>query len=193
MTEDPARPYWDRLYELAASQEGLFTRRQAAEAGDSPQLLVHHVRAGRVMRVRRRIYRLVHVPAGEHEDLVAVWLWTEQEGVISHESALALHQLSDALPAAHHVTLPARWAERRLRVPDGVVLHHADMAASDCAWVGAVPITSVRRSLGDCARAGLSPELLRQAATQALGRGLVVLDELDEVSAALAPFGGLAA
>src|SRR5699024_9909781 len=89
-------PEWDRLYEIASAQEGLFTTQQAAEAGYSPQLLVHHIRGGRMLRVRRGIYRLVHFPAGEHEELVTVWLWSEQAGVLSHETALGLHGLSDA-------------------------------------------------------------------------------------------------
>lgn len=64
-------PNWDRLFETPAAQAGLFTTQQAAEAGYSPQLLVHHIRSGKVVRVQRGIYRLVHFPAGEHEELVA--------------------------------------------------------------------------------------------------------------------------
>ena len=189
----PGRPDWDRLYETAAAQEGLFTTRQAAEVGYSPQLLVHHVRAGKVVRLRRGIYRLVHFPAGEHEELVAAWLWSDLAAVVSHETALALHGLSDALPAHVHLTLPLAWRHRRFRVPEGVVLHHAEVPPGDRAWFGAVPTTSPRRSLDDCARAGLSPELLRRAAHQALRRGLVTRPELGEVEAALGPFGGRAA
>ncbi|MBS2022833.1 MAG: type IV toxin-antitoxin system AbiEi family antitoxin domain-containing protein [Deltaproteobacteria bacterium] len=189
----PSSPDFDRLYETAAAQSGLFTTQQAAAAGYSPQLLVHHVHADKVTRVRRSIYRLVHFPAGEHEDLVAAWLWSEQAGVLSQQTALALHGLSDALPARIHLTLPAAWRRRRLRVPDGVILHHDDVAPADRAWFGAVPISNPRRTLNDCARAGLSPELLRQAAQQALRRGLVTRRELADVDVALAPFGGLAA
>ncbi|HKP62915.1 MAG TPA: type IV toxin-antitoxin system AbiEi family antitoxin domain-containing protein [Polyangiales bacterium] len=185
-------PNWDRLYETAAGQEGLFTTQQAAQAGYSPQLLVHHVRTGKVLRVQRGIYRLVHFPAGEHEELVASWLWSERAGVVSHQSALALHGLSDVLPAQVHLTLPAAWRRRRFRVPADVVLHHADVAAADRSWFGSVPITSPRRTLSDCARAPLSPELLSQAAHQALRRGLVGRDELGDVDVALKPFGGLA-
>src|SRR5690349_14504727 len=94
----PERPNWNHLFETAAAQEGLFTTQQAAEAGYSPQLLVHHVHRGRIVRVHRGIYRLVHFPAGEHEELVAAWLWSERMGVVSHQTALALHGLSDALP-----------------------------------------------------------------------------------------------
>jgi predicted transcriptional regulator of viral defense system len=184
---------WDRLYEVAAGQEGLFTAQQAAAAGYSLQLLVHHVRRGRIVRVRHGIYRLVHFPAGEHEELVAAWLWSEQTGVVSHQIALALHELSDVLPAHVHLTLPSAWRRRRFRVPPGVMLHHADVPAEDRSWFGAVPTTNPRRTLNDCARAGLSPELLRQAAQQALRRGLVAKAELGDVEQALAPFGGIAA
>jgi predicted transcriptional regulator of viral defense system len=183
----------DRLYEIAAGQEGLFTTQQAAAAGYSAQLLIHHVRSGRITRVRRGIYRLVHFPAGEHEELVAAWLWSEQAGVVSHQIALALHELSDVLPVHVHLTLPSAWRRRRFRVPPGVMLHHADVPPEDRAWVGAVPATNPRRTLNDCARAGLSPDLLQQAAQQALRRGLVARAELGDVEQALAPFGGIAA
>ena len=186
-------PDWNRLFETAAGQEGQFTTKQAAEAGYSPQLLVHYVHIGRVVRVRRGIYRLVHFPAGEHEELVAAWLWSEPAGVVSHQTALALHGLSDALPAHVHLTLPAAWRRRRFRVPADVVLHHADVPREDRAWFGAVPATDPRRSLNDCARDGLSPELLQQAAQQAVRRGLATTAELGDVAAALQPFGGLAA
>ena len=112
--------------------------------------------------------------------------------MISHESALALHGLSDALPHRLHLTLPAAWRQRRFRVPQGVALHHADVPPAERGWFGAVPLTTPPRSLADCAASGLSPGLLRQAAEQALRRGLGARHELDAVAAALAPFGGLA-
>jgi predicted transcriptional regulator of viral defense system len=190
-----ARPHpdWNHLYEIAAAQEGLFTTRQAAEAGYSPQLLVHHVASGNVLRIRRGVYRLVHFPANEHEEFVVAWLWSEREGVFSHQTALSLHQLSDVLPAQLHLTLPASWTQRRFRLPEALVLHFADVPQRERAWFGAVPVTTVKRTLDDCARAQLSPELLRQATMQALHRGLVTRAELSTVSVALKQFGGLPA
>jgi predicted transcriptional regulator of viral defense system len=193
MVEVPeGRPNWNRLFETAAAQQGLFTTKQAAEAGYSPQLLVHYVHTGKAVRVRRGIYRLVHFPAGDHEELVAAWLWSDLIGVVSHQSALALHELSDVLPPRLHITLPAAWRRRRFRVPLDVVLHHADVAPEERSWFGPVPATSAGRTLSDCAMGGLSPELLRQAARQALRRGLVTRSELGDVETALEPFGGLA-
>jgi len=188
-----SRPEWSRLYEIAGVQDGYFTTQQAIGAHYSSQLLLKHIRAGRVVRVRRGIYRLVHFPANEHEELAVVWLWSDRTGVFSHETALALHGLSDVLPATLDLTLPAGWHSRRFRIPTGVLLHHADVSPNDRAWFGPVPVTSPRRTLADCAGAFVSPELLRQAAQQALRRGLVVIDDLSEVAKALAPFGGIAA
>jgi len=187
MNEAPdRRPDWNRLFDTAVAQEGLFTTQQAAEAGYSPQLLVHYVRTGKAVRMRRGIYRLVHFPAGEHEELVAAWLWSELAGVVSHQSALALHELSEVLPAQIHLSLPTAWRQRRFRVPADIVLHHADVPPDDRSWFGAVPTTNPRRSLNDCARDGLSPELLLQAARQALRRGLVARSEIGDVETALA-------
>lgn len=192
MGETTARsPDWDQLFETAAAQDGLFTTQQAAEAGYSPQLLAHHLRGGRMVRVRRGVYRLVHFPAGDHEDLTVVWLWSEQQGVFSHQTALALHDLSDVLPARVHLTLPAAWRKRRLRVPDGVILHYGDIAKTERSWFGPVPATAPLRTLEDCAAEHVSPELLRGAARDALHRGLVARDELAAVEAAMEPFGGL--
>lgn len=184
-------PDWDHLFEIAAAQDGLFTTRQAAEAGYSPQLIAHHLGARRMLRVRRGVYRLVHFPAGDHEDLTAVWLWSEREGVFSHQTALSLHELSDVLPAQAHVTLPDAWRQRRLRLPDGVVVHYGDVVEKERRWFGPVPVTAPLRTLVDCATSHLSPELLRGAAREALRRGLVARSELTAIEAALSPFGGL--
>jgi predicted transcriptional regulator of viral defense system len=184
-------PSWKSLYETAASQEGLFTTRQAAAAGYSDPLLAHYQKVGRIARIRRGIYRLVHFPSGEQEELVTAWLWTDAMGVLSHQTALALQGLSDALPGQIHLTLPLMWRQRRLRVPDGLVLHYADVPPQDRSWNGAVPVTSTRRTLNDCAVEGLSPDLLRQATKQALTRGLVTKAELADVEKTLKPFGGI--
>ena len=174
----PTTPSWDELFDLAAGQDGLFSTAQAAEAGYSPQLLQKHLRTGRVRRVRRGVYRLVHFPPGEHEDLAAVWLWSNRAGVFSHETALSLHELSDVLPAQVHLRVPSNWSQRRLRVPQGVVLAYADVPKVDRTWVGPVQVTAVRRTLADCLAAGVAPDLVNLAIQQAGHRGLVPKAEL---------------
>jgi predicted transcriptional regulator of viral defense system len=171
-------PEWAHLYEVAAGQGGYFSARQAQEAGYSLPLLAHHMKRGRIQRARRGIFRLTYYPAGEHEDLIVLWLWSEQAGVFSHETALLLQDLSDALPAAYHLTLPAAWARRRLRVPGGVRLYYADVSESERRWVGNVPVTSPLRTLVDCVKDHVSPEFIHAAHQQILQRGLVSPTEL---------------
>jgi predicted transcriptional regulator of viral defense system len=178
-------PNWDALFGVAQAQSGYFTTGQAAEAGYSPQLLRKYLGSGKVARMRRRIYRLVYFPASEHEDLAVLWLWAEQAGVFSHETALALHDLSDVLPSKIHMTIPSSWRRRRLRVPPGLVLHYADISAGDRAGFSAVPITSPRRTLRDCVEANVSPELVRQAVFQARRRGLISEKDGAELNASL--------
>ncbi|MCC6463719.1 MAG: type IV toxin-antitoxin system AbiEi family antitoxin domain-containing protein [Planctomycetes bacterium] len=175
------RPDWGRLYETAAACGGYFSTRQAAESGYSVQLLKKHVGAGRLRRARRGIYRVVHFPAGEHEDLIEIWLWSGLAGVFSHETALALQDLSDALPGRIHLTLPASWQRRRLRVPRGVVLHFADVARADQTWVDAIPVTGPRRTIADCIVADVQPDLVRQALQQAGGNGSISREEAMEL------------
>ncbi len=193
MSAASEKPDWDQLFEVAASQSGYFSTQQAASAGYSNQLLLKHIRAGRMFRTRRGVYRLVHFPAGEHEDLVVAWLWSERAGVMSHETALLLHGLSDVLPDIVHLTLPPAWSRRRIQVPNGIEVRFAEVAAEDRSWFGPVPITTPRRTLIDCAKGALSPDLLRQAAAGALRRGLVERAGISEVAEALAPYGGLPA
>lgn len=178
-------PDWDALFAVVQAQGGYFTTAQAAAAGYSPPLLHKYLANGKVARVRRGIYRLVHFPASEHEDLVSLWLWADQTGVFSHETALALHDLSDALPSKVHMTIPASWRRRRLRVPAGLVLHYADIGDVDRAGFLAVPITSPRRTLRDCVGANVSPEIVRQAVLQARRRGLISEKDGAELNAAL--------
>ena len=179
-------PDWDRLYETALAQEGHFTTQQALDAGYSSQLLVKYLNSGKIIRIRRTVYRLKHFPPGQQEDLVAVWLWSDRAGVFSHETALMLHELSDVLPARAHLTVPAKWRRRRIQVPDGVVLHYADVPKRDRAWVGAVSVTSPARTLADCAADYVSPDFLSSAISQALARGMVSGPQATAVERAVA-------
>lgn len=177
-------PDWDALFEVAQAQAGYFTTRQAAAAGYSPQLLAY-LGSKKVARIRRGVYRLVHFPASDHEDLVVLWLWSEQVGVFSHETALALHDLSDVLPDKVHLTLPASWRRRRLRVPTSLVLHFSDVGVADRASFSAVPVTAPLRTLRDCIEASVAPSHVRQAILQARRRGLITARDQTRLEARL--------
>lgn len=170
---DGRLPDRDALFETAAPQAGYFTLAQARDAGISPQLLNFYTRTSRVDRVGRGIFRLKQFPSTfEHEDLVPLWLWSQQQGVLSHATALVLHELSDALPAKHHLSLPTSWQGRRLRPPPGLILHYANLAPTERGWIGPVPVTTPLRTLEDAAAGALDETWIEQATREGIRRGV---------------------
>lgn len=172
------------LHQAAYAQDGYFTSRQAGESGFSPQLLAHHVRSGRYERVHRGLYRLSGYPGSSHEELRAKWLAADGDrAVISHQSALSLHELSDILPSAVHLLVDRR--DRGLKPSKGVDLHTTSipLAASDVVTREGMRVTSAVRSILDSASTGAQPEQIEMAIGQALERGLTTPKQLSEQAA----------
>lgn len=92
--------------------------------------------------------------------------------MVSHESALELHALSDVIPVAVHLSLPR--AKRGQRPRPGVRLHTLERTPgpSEVRNVQGLPITSPERSIVDSLAAGTQPEQVELAIRQALERGL---------------------
>ena len=110
------------LEATAYAQHGYFTTTQARECGFSSQLLSHHVRRGRFERARRGLYRLPGFPRAEDDEMREKWMAVgANKAVLSHQSALALLDLSDNIPDAVHLLVGRRY--RGLRRPAGVVIH----------------------------------------------------------------------
>jgi hypothetical protein len=63
-------------------------------------------------------------------------------------------------------------------VPEGLRLHFADLAETDRAWVGPVPVTAPVRTIQDCAAAHVPPGLVAQAVRDGLARGLFARTDL---------------
>ena len=164
---------WDALYELADDQAGYFSTSQARELGFTTARLQYHVNAGKLIRATRGVLRLRHYPSSPFEEYVVLWLWSDREGIFSHETALMLHELSDALPAKVHLTLPKAWAKRRVRLPPELQLHFADVPDDARTWKEHVPLTMPERTIEDCIRDDVSPELLSQALREANERGMI--------------------
>lgn len=169
-------PDWDFLFEMAAVFYGYFTTYDATLAGYSPQLIRHHVQAGKFERVHRGIYRLVHYPLRvELERYMIAWMWSNARGVLSHQTALGRHRLCDSDPSEEdelHLTVPPAWRTQRRRPPEGVILHYADVPPTDRTQRRTVPMTTPQRTLTDCIRDGLPVQMLVRALQLAEERGI---------------------
>ena len=172
------RPDMRGLEATAYAQHGYFTTTQARECGFSSQLLSHHVRRGRFERARRGLYRLPGFPRAEDDEMREKWMAVgANKAVLSHQSALALLDLSDNIPDAVHLLVGRRY--RGLRRPAGVVIHtRPDEGEIVTVWREGLPLTAPARTLVDVA-GEIQPEQLEMAVWQALGRGLLTARRLE--------------
>lgn len=163
------------LLGMALPQGGYFTAKQAQEAGYDYPHLEYHVAVGNFERVEHGLYRLTSLPPAEHDDLIRLTLWSrnrqdEPQAVVSHESALVLHDLTELLPSVVHLTVPPRF---RKPAPEGVMLHKAVLAPADTEEWSGFRVTTPLRTLCDVAGGDTSQEQLAKAVGEALRRGLV--------------------
>ena len=166
----------------AYHQSGYFNAGQARAHAVSRQLLDHHLRRGRFERVRRGLYRIQGFPRDEHDDMREAWMAVDiTDALLSHESALALLDLSDTIPDAVHLLVPRR--HRGLRAPSGTILHtRPDSEEIATVWRDGLPLTAPARTLLDVAER-VQPEQLSMAIRQALRRGLLTREELQAQAA----------
>jgi predicted transcriptional regulator of viral defense system len=172
----------DLLFAIAERQDGYFTMAQAQQAGFARSTHSYHVKAGNWLREHRGIYRLKRYPVTEHGHLVLWSLWSRDraglpQGVYSHETALALRDLSDANPSKLHMTVPPGF-RRNSDIPSELVLHKAELPAADIVQERGYAVTRPMRAILDCAEAGTDRDLIKQALGQGLQRGLITRAEL---------------
>jgi predicted transcriptional regulator of viral defense system len=166
----------------AYQQSGYFTSEQARGRGVSRQLLNHHVKQGRFEQIRRGLYRVRGFPSSQHDQIREKWMAVGAEkAIVSHESALALLELSDNIPDNVHLLVPRRY--RGLRRPPGVVIHtRPDDESVGTVWREGMPITTPARTLVDVVD-DLQPEQAAMAVQQALTQGLLTRRQLEREAA----------
>ncbi|HZT13481.1 MAG TPA: type IV toxin-antitoxin system AbiEi family antitoxin domain-containing protein, partial [Candidatus Baltobacteraceae bacterium] len=106
----PGPKYATDLYYLAEENDGLFLASDArAQLGVPAAALVKMERRGVLERVARGVYRLTAYPpaplAQYREAILAIRVYRPGlQAIVSHESALALHEISDVNPSKVRIT-----------------------------------------------------------------------------------------
>ena len=177
MVRRSSRKAKEQLHLAAHAQHaGYFTAKEASRFGYTYPLLHYHTRVGTIEHAGHGLYRLATVPISEHDDLVRLTLWSrdrsdEPQAVVSHVTALAVHDLTDLLPRSIHLTVPPRFQKK---VPPGCKLHREALASIDIEERDGFRVTTPFRTLLDAAH---SPEVpqdeLEKAVRTALDHGLV--------------------
>jgi predicted transcriptional regulator of viral defense system len=104
---------------------------------------------------------------------MAAALWPRgAPGVLTHETALDLWDVSDVNPAKIHVTVPRRHRPQR-EIPAAYVIHREDLDPTEVTAIEGVPVARLARAIRQCAGTHLGRDLLEQATRQARARGLL--------------------
>ena len=177
----------EKLFKIAESQQGYFTYKQALSAGYYREAAHFHAKAGEWLREKRGIYRLARYPAADRPDLVLWSLWSADragkvQGVYSHQTALAIYEITDANPAKLHITVPPTF--RKFNAPPkGIVLHRSELKTRDIKKQQGYYITTPQKTLMDMFSARLmDANEVKTAAKQAVRLGLMTPDEADKLS-----------
>lgn len=161
------------LLRLAATQAGYFTAAQALRIGYSYPAQLYHQRRGEWTRVDRGIYRLAVWPETANADLVRWTLWSRGHGIVSHDTALAVHELGDVLPAKVHLLVPRKFRS----VDPSVVLHRADIPDDDIEERVGFRVTTPTRAILESA-ADMDIDRLAGAIRDAVGQGVTTASRL---------------
>lgn len=176
-----------KLYKIASLQQGLFTARQAKEAGYADSRFSYHVRKGRWIREGRGIYRLANYPTGIRPDLVYWSLWScnrlaQVQGVFSHQTALAIHNLSDIMPASYHMTVPKGF-RRFHQPPKNLVLYFSDVREEEEWEFEGYKVTTLERTIRDVLLdESISDEIVIRAISDGLQHGVIVSSFLSRLA-----------
>lgn len=180
-------PDFAELFDVASSQCGHFTVRQAEEAGFSSALRAYHLRRGKFLRPAPGVYRLRWYPSGDREEVMVAWLWAGRDrAVVSHESALDLLSLGEVIPDATHLTVPRRARSLVGERPD--VRIHTSMRVfrpEDLSWVNGMRVTNPTRSIADYSRAGGRPDQVEKMVAEGRARGVLGVSDVERFPATI--------
>jgi len=185
----PGPKYERQLYDFAFEHDGLIHIIEVKKNGIPPQRVRQLAHRGQLERLAHGLYRLENFPADPRRQ--ALWfalLWPQGSGDrniyprLTHHTALALHGLTDAVVDVIDVTLPLGTRIRRSDWPRDVHYHFKDLAEKDAEVIDGFPVTTVRRTLLDCARDGVDARFVREATDEAVRLGRADLSTVSHVN-----------
>ena len=162
------------LNRLASSQQGVFARNEALEAGISRDQLSERVKKGRYSRIFPEVYAIAGAPTTLRQQLFGLAKSFPQLAAISHQTAAELWGLTRrGIRTVELVT--TRWD--RVQRP-GIRVHESlDLIDGDVVNLDGIPVTTAVRTVVDL---GASHKWsVESALEEGIRKGLFSLDEVD--------------
>jgi len=172
---------YTELAAVAAGQYGFITQEEATRLGFKRMTLVRMAERGQLERRSHGVYRVPLIPESALDAYMEATLWPRgAPGVLSHETALALYELSDVDPDKIHITVPKHHRIRRA-IPAEYRIHHEDLAPGDIASHEGIATVPPAVAIRQCHTAHLGPALLAQAVDQGERNGRLTRRQADEL------------
>lgn len=162
----------DQARSTGRDQRHLVARPQMLNQGTHEDAIRRRVNSGRWARVQAGVYQLDHRPLTWKDQLMAAVLAAGDGAYASHRAALVLWGLDGISSAPVEITVPHSHGP----VPVGTILHRTRRPVDGTILVS-IPVTSVERTLLDCA--SLLPEMIvAKAVESALRKRLTPVERL---------------
>lgn len=165
-------------------RRGMFTSKEAAEHGYSPALLAYHAHKGKFRHLARGLYRFRLFPSDRRDALVQALMEVDPDhAIVSHSSALDLHELTDVVPRYYEFTIPRECRYRVADLPEFIRAHTTTQPLSDeSESIQGIPVTSAAKSIVDAGNAGIGLEQIQMAVRNALQLGKASRRDFERVS-----------
>jgi predicted transcriptional regulator of viral defense system len=165
------------LLALAQRQHGVLSREQLLAGGLSKRTISRRVESGRLHPIHRGVYMLGGGRITRRGEWMAAVRACGEGALLSHRSAAALWALTRDRRSG-----PIEVSAARSRNRPGIVVREGGVHKDDRAVIAGIPVTSVARTLFDCAELEDERRLERMF-EEADRLGILEMRRLDEVCA----------
>jgi len=164
------------LWPIATAQYGYVTTADARDLGASPVELAKLAARGKLEQVSYGLYKFPELPQTERDDFMRAVLATGvSEAILSHDSALLVHELCDINPTVIHVNVGKRRIRRNI---PGVELHSVELQPQARTWWEGIPVVTVPAAIKQGIAVNVPQHLLVEAIETARKRGQLTHREI---------------
>jgi predicted transcriptional regulator of viral defense system len=163
--------YWESIMDVAVDNGGYVTPALLSPFG-VPAIELRKMVARNVLTAAAHgVYRVPSLPIENYDEFILARLWAKGRGVVSHDSALLVHELCDINPTKVHITIPHDYRIGKAGA-ERYAIHRTNLEPSETTRLGAVTVTTIMRTLTD-SLTSVPGCLVRQAIETARSQGSI--------------------
>ena len=162
-----------QLWDIALDQYGYVTTKNARDLEIHHGELARLARRGKLVRVAHGVYRFGEFPTTGRDEYMLAVLWTgNPDAALSHETALAVHDLCDVNPNVIHLSVP-QDARIKRQGGEGYVIHPEALRGDQIGWWEGIRTVTEKTAIEQGIATGVPVHLLEQAIRAARARGRI--------------------